>query len=215
MAEQRANCRAAQHAESFYLHPPALNQVLLHVLGVREGGVKEDQRVISQNGAANISAIGTAVACDAFVESGQWRRTHTVHINIHTFTNTALACLISTLSSFLFFSSYVTSTFLSVCLTSMVVLPPCLSDSIHSSFLSACLYTAAITNPRCSLLGRLVLRQVKQSNLKLTLKPINQPIISSFSLLSLFHTDGLVLLHAINILSRCGHELASLVKPNH
>lgn len=75
MAEQRAHCRAAQHAESLQLRPPALNQVLLHVLGVREGRVEENQQVVSQDGAAHISTIRTAVAGDALVES-VGRHTH-------------------------------------------------------------------------------------------------------------------------------------------
>lgn len=69
MAEQRAYCGATQRAESLQLSPPALNQVLLHVLGVREGGVEEDQQIVSQNGAAHVSTIRAAVARDALVES--------------------------------------------------------------------------------------------------------------------------------------------------
>lgn len=69
MAEQRAHGRAAQRAETLQLRPPALNQVLLHLLGVREGRVEENQQVVSQDGAAHISTVRAAVAGDALVES--------------------------------------------------------------------------------------------------------------------------------------------------
>lgn len=75
MAEQRAYCRVAQRAESLQLRPPALNQVLLHVLGVREGGVKENQQVVSQDVAAHISTVRAAVAGDTLVESAG-KKTH-------------------------------------------------------------------------------------------------------------------------------------------
>lgn len=75
MAQQRAHCGATQHAESLQLRPPALHQVLLHVLGVGEGGVEEHQRIIPQNAAAHVSPIRAAVACDALVESVRGRHT--------------------------------------------------------------------------------------------------------------------------------------------
>lgn len=77
MAEQRAYCRVTQRAESLQLRPPTLNQVLLHVLGVREGGVKENQQVVLQDVAAHISSVRTAVAGDALVESAGRK----MHIN--------------------------------------------------------------------------------------------------------------------------------------
>lgn len=69
VAEQRAQRGAARRAEAPQLRRPALDQVLLHVLGVRQGGVEEDQRVVAQDGAARVSAVGAAVARNTLVQS--------------------------------------------------------------------------------------------------------------------------------------------------
>jgi len=69
VAEQGARRGAAQSAEALQLRPPALDQVLLHVFGVREGGVKEHQQVVPQDVAAHVAAVRTAVAGNALVES--------------------------------------------------------------------------------------------------------------------------------------------------
>lgn len=69
VAEQRADCRTTEHTQSIQLCPPALDQVFLHVLWIWEGGVEENQQIVLQDGAAHISTIRTAVACNAFVES--------------------------------------------------------------------------------------------------------------------------------------------------
>lgn len=69
MAEQGPHRRAAESAESLQLRPPALDQVLLQVFGVREGRVEEDQQVVSQDGAAHVAAVRAAVAGDALVQS--------------------------------------------------------------------------------------------------------------------------------------------------
>lgn len=47
VAQQWEQGRAAQRAESFQLCPPAPNKILLHVLGIREGGVEENQKIVS------------------------------------------------------------------------------------------------------------------------------------------------------------------------
>lgn len=69
MAEQGPHRWAAESAESLQLRPPALDQVLLQVFGVREGRVEEDQQVVLQDGAAHVSAIRAAVAGGALVKS--------------------------------------------------------------------------------------------------------------------------------------------------
>lgn len=71
MAEQRAQGWAAEGAEGLQLLPPALDQVLLRVLGVRQRRVEEDQQVIAQCGAAHVAAVGAAVAGHALVETGK------------------------------------------------------------------------------------------------------------------------------------------------
>lgn len=74
VAEQRAQRRAAEGAEGLQLRPPALDQVLLRVLGVRQRRVEEDQQVVTQRAVAHITAVGAAVPGHALVESGTQRR---------------------------------------------------------------------------------------------------------------------------------------------
>lgn len=69
MAEQRAHGGAAERSDRLQLRPPAVDQVLLHVLGVRERRVEENQQVVWQDAAAHIAPVRAAVTADAFVES--------------------------------------------------------------------------------------------------------------------------------------------------
>lgn len=79
VAQQWEQGRAAQRTESFQLCPPALYKILLHVLGIRKGGVEENQKIVLQNSLANLSTVCTAVARAAFKKPGKGR--HTVSPN--------------------------------------------------------------------------------------------------------------------------------------
>lgn len=86
VAQQRAPGRAAQHAQTLQLGPPALHQVLLRVLGVRQRRVEENQQVVSQHGAAHVATVGAAVAGDALVQSAHTHNTHALIFRIqHSF----------------------------------------------------------------------------------------------------------------------------------